>query len=128
MTDTKLPFTSNLVENEDGSYRFSYYYQVAYTTPGGQIQLNNDSHLSDPAHVLLGSLKDGTEIYANLLTDTEKAYGLRSGSLTTDLFWAMFDLHELGHVLRGLKTDDGNSALSKANTQAVVDACFKDLK
>ncbi len=127
LNEASLPFTPTFTEGENGAYTYSYSYQAGDSPGDGTITLSNNPGVRDLTHVLVGTLSSGSQIYVNLLSDFESQYGLKTGSLTSDLFWAIFDLHELGHVLAGLKSDRNDAALSKANTSIVVNNCFKDL-
>jgi len=78
--------------------------------------------------VPLGTDGQGDLVTVNILADTETTYGLRAGSLNASTFWAIYILHELGHIENGFGDDTGNSDASKQNTQTVVDNCFGSLK
>jgi hypothetical protein len=126
--DVPLEFTSpTLTEKDDGAYTYSYSYTAAYARGDGTLQLNNVEALKDLTKLRVGTLKDGTPIYANVLTDFESSHSLKTGSMTSDLFWAIFELHELGHILNGLKSDKDKADLSSTNTDTVIKNCFKDL-
>lgn len=96
------------------------------TLGDGVIRLN--SSISDPSkYIVRGSARAG-DIKINLVADLEKEWGLSGGSVDTDTFWAIFLLHEIGHIFSGLPDDLENSELSHANTLKVLNECFKDLK
>lgn len=67
-------------------------------------------------------------MYANFPQDWEKLFDLRSGSVDGSTFWAFTLLHELGHLLGGLKNGYKNKDLSETNYRIVLNNCFKDLK
>ena len=120
-------------EGADSSYVYSYSYTAGYSPGDGSIQLSNNPAMADLTNVTVGTLSNGNVITVNVLADMEQQYGQKSGVLTPSLFWAMTDLHELGHVLGGMAEDSvvsgsgGNSALSHANTDIVIESCFKEL-
>ena len=62
--------------------------------------------------------------YVNLV----EKLGIKASGANDDTFWAIFELHELGDILRGLTNDINDPSLSLKNTQTVIDKCFKDLK
>ena len=90
---------------------------------GSPITLN-----SNP--LLTGNLRAvGVGNYVvGLLNWEEQSYKLQPGSLDSATWWAIVDLHELGHAKGGLANDGGNTKLSNDNTQTVIDNCFKGLK
>jgi RHS repeat-associated protein len=126
--DAALAFSIKFTPTPDGGAVYSVDYLAGKTPGDGSIQLNDNPALSDPSSVYVGTSPDGRKVFANLLEGMETDYGLKAGSLNADLFWAIYELHELGHVLTGLKSDTDNKPLSMANTQTVIDNCFKDLK
>ena len=118
-----------LTESADGGYSYTSTAVKVGNAPGdGTIQLNSNAQLSNLSQVLVGTLSNGTNVYDNMLTSFENAFGLKSGSLDTSTYWAIYLLHELGHVVGGLPSDKNSVPQSLANTQGVVDNCFASLK
>ncbi len=124
IVDMDLGFHATFQSDSGGSY--SLY--VAYTPGDGSIELNNNPALNDLSQVPVGTLSNGQQVTVNLLSDLEGYYGLKGGSVTPQLFWAIFELHELGHMLQGLPSDKDDETQSKINTGKVIDHCFKSLK
>lgn len=106
----------------DGS---SYSYLVA-TTVGNLVTLNGDVFF-DPTQVT-GQNPDGTTTVINAVTGIANYYGLDLSKFGVADFQALYLLHELGHTLKGLLPDNGNSAQSLANNQTVIDNCFANDK
>src|SRR5262249_19485864 len=91
---------------------------------GKVVYLNCGDVFFSPANVPL-VLEGGETV--SLLMYHERLIGLVDGSLTAEKFQAIYLLHELGHVLRGLPRDFGKADLSFANTKTVIQKCFREL-
>jgi hypothetical protein len=96
---------------------------AAFAPGNGTIQLNNNAALSNLSAVPLGN---GTSV--NVLSAVEQQFGLKTDSLSSSLFWAINELHELGHVTGAFGDDTGNTQQSNTYTQKVIDNCFGFLK
>jgi len=59
-------------------------------------------------------------VAVNLNAELEQTYRLRTGSVTNEAFWAITILHELGHVLGGLISNDGDVSLGTTNNSTVI--------
>ena len=109
----------------DGAFRYSY--QVAATS-GGTIFINSVLASSDLSKFLI-AYDSGKPVYANLLADFERHHELIQGSVSTESFWGIFYLHELGHMANPgrFRDDTDNPGASESYTQRVIENCFQDL-
>jgi hypothetical protein len=119
-----LALNREVTETPGGGYTSSWSGTFGYWD-GATLQLNGD--VGDLTHFVVGQAY-GKDVVINILTETEKNFGLMPGSLDVETYWAIFVLHELGPDLGGLPNDKDNGPLSKANTQTVIDNCFGSLK
>lgn len=99
---------------DDGAYNYSVAY--AHST-GTSIEVNNNAVLTNLAWVASGNNGQGNLVTANILTDTENRYGLKSGSLTPVTFLANDSQAEQGSAQQ-------SADASAFNTNLVMTNCF----
>ena len=123
-------FNHTRIENKDlggvkivgGEYTFNY-----GETTGGVIFLNNNSAFNNLKVVPI-PVKGA--IPANALSDFERVFKLKKGSVDESIFQAIYIAHELGHIGKGLEHDvgfPGSEDVNEKNTSKVLKGCFKDL-
>jgi hypothetical protein len=94
--------------------------------PGGNIIQLNQNVGPNPSHYLIG-YRGGQWDFVNLIPPYLQSAGVPAGTFNDDTFWAVQELHELGHILGGFRSDVGNASLSLSYTKTVIQNCFPQL-
>lgn len=87
---------------------------------GGGIVVNSSVFL-DPTHAASNT---GTINYLKIFEEAFAEKGVKPGRITTEVFQAIYLLHELGHLTRKLQGDIGSMDGSLSNTVNVIWNCF----
>jgi hypothetical protein len=103
---------------------WNFFYKAATTANGG-ITLNQN--ITDPDHTYAG-VSGGQPQYVNLGNLLFPASKIpTTATIDDNTFWAIFELHQLGHISGKFPDDTGNSAASEKNDKTVITKCFPEL-